>query len=126
MPDIKVPKMSEVADIMTRGGAETLQPTAPASLTPAQDQSVRQAVQQLFPASWAVSLKGLDSGRKADGSLVTCGIYNASKSGGDKTLSGIFRAETDPLTAQTVVREAAHTGGKKLAAFSNCQALDLF
>ena len=126
MPEISVPKMSEVADMMTRGGTERFQPTAPASLTAGEEQAVRLSVRRLFPDTYDVNLSGLDSGRMADGKLVTCGLYNASSVSGDKKLSGIFRAETDPVTSKTSVREAAHSGGSRLTAFSNCQALALF
>ncbi|MER0237989.1 hypothetical protein [Fulvimarina sp. MAC8] len=126
IPDVSVPKMSEVVDVMTRGGIETFEKTTPAGLNPTQDQSVRQSVRRIFPGSWDVVLKGLDTGRTVDGRLVTCGIYNASSAKSGNKRSGIFRAETDPATNQTVVREAAHSGSNKLAAFSNCQALGLF
>ncbi|EAU42704.1 hypothetical protein FP2506_07681 [Fulvimarina pelagi HTCC2506] len=126
LQDISMPKMSDVVEVMTRDGGETFEKTTPARLSSTEDRSVRQAVRALFPASWEVGLRGLDTGRTKDGKLVTCGLYNAASANGRKKRSGIFRVVTDPVSARTEVREAADSGSDKLVAFSNCQALGLF
>ncbi|MDY8110839.1 hypothetical protein U0C82_17000 [Fulvimarina sp. 2208YS6-2-32] len=125
MPTNPFPKMADVVDAMTSTGGERFEKTVPADLTIEQDGSVRRAVLAGFGPNWRMTILGMDTGRRVDGTLVSCGFYNAYRSDGGAKRSGIFRTETDPAEGTTVLREAAHSGSDRFVAFSNCQALGL-